>query len=62
MFYKGEKSSVKCDMNTNKLESLVALFHAIKQVKSETDITTEMENSGGLVGLLIGREINILPL
>lgn len=61
MFYKGEKSSVRCDMHADKL-IMVLLFHAIKQVQSETDITTEIENIGGLIGLLIGSKVNILPL
>ncbi len=39
-------------MHADKLK-MVLLFHAIKQVKSETDIKTEMKNIGGLIGLLI---------
>ncbi len=61
MFYKGKESSVRCDMHADKLK-MVLLCHAIKQVKSETDIKTEMENIGGHIGLLIGSEVNILPL
>ncbi len=48
-------------MHADKLK-MVLLFHAIKQVKSETDITTEMKNIGGLIGLLIRSKVNILPL
>lgn len=61
MFSKGKKSLVRCDIHADKLE-IRLLFHAIKQVKRETDITTEMEIIGRLIGLLIGSEVNILPL